>query len=130
MVFTVLIGVPLLLSILPTPKNTTIRETALRHIGATCSRTVTKPGSSRMILTGAGLAMVIGLLAASNVQIGDSEPGSPILYPEHDYNVSSRVVNESFPARRSFTSSPRPARTAGSSDRKCSPHWPICKTIC
>ncbi len=96
-VFTVLIGVPLLLSILPTPKNTTIRETALRHIGATCSRTVTKPGSSRMILTGAGLAMVIGLLAASNVQIGDSEPGSPILYPEHDYNVSSRVVNESFP---------------------------------
>ena len=96
-VFTVLIGVPLLLSILPTPKNAKIRETALRHIGGTCSRTVTKPGSARVILLIAGVAMLAGLLAASNVQIGDSEPGSPILYPDHDYNVSSRIVNERFP---------------------------------
>src|SRR5690554_6048570 len=74
-VFTVLIGVPLLLSILPTPKNPEIRETALRHIGSTCSRTVTKPGSARVILAFAAVAMLGGLLAASNVQIGDSEPG-------------------------------------------------------
>lgn len=96
-VLTVLIGVPLLLSILPTPANPKIRETALRHIGATCSRTVTRPGASRAILLAAGVAVLGGMLAASNVQIGDSEPGSPILYPDHDYNVSSRVVNERFP---------------------------------
>lgn len=41
--------------------------------------------------------MLAGLLAAANVQIGDSEPGSPILYPDHDYNISSRVVNDRFP---------------------------------
>ena len=41
--------------------------------------------------------MAIGLVSASQVQIGDSEPGSPILYPHHDYNVSSRVVNDQFP---------------------------------
>lgn len=96
-VFTVLIGVPLLLSILPTPKNPEIRETFLRHIGATCSRTVTRPGAAKVVLSVAALAMVAGLLASSNVQIGDSEPGSPILYPDHDYNISSRVVNDRFP---------------------------------
>nr|AMR08622.1 hypothetical protein [uncultured bacterium] len=96
-VFTVLIGVPLLLSILPTPKNPEIRETFLRHIGASCSRTVTRPGAARVVLSVAALAMVAGLLASSNVQIGDSEPGSPILYPDHDYNISSRVVNDRFP---------------------------------
>ncbi|MBR9871726.1 MAG: MMPL family transporter [Gammaproteobacteria bacterium] len=96
-VFTVLVGVPLLLSILPTPKNPKIRETVLRHIGSTSSRMVTKPGSARVILAVGAIAMLGGLLAASNVQIGDSEPGSPILYPDHDYNVSSRIVNERFP---------------------------------
>ena len=96
-VLTVLIGVPLLLSILPTPKNPAIRETVLRHIGTSCSRTVTRPGAARVVLSAAALAMVAGLLASSNVQIGDSEPGSPILYPDHDYNISSRVVNDRFP---------------------------------
>ncbi|WP_404364918.1 RND family transporter [Marinobacter sp.] len=96
-VFTVLIGVPLLLSILPTPKNPEIRETALRHIAASCSRTVARPGAAKVVLGLGGLAMLAGLLAASNVQVGDSEPGSPILYPEHDYNISSRIVNDRFP---------------------------------
>lgn len=96
-VFTVLIGVPLLLSILPTPKNPKICETFLRHIGASCSRTVTRPGAAKVVLSVAALAMLAGVLASSNVQIGDSEPGSPILYPDHDYNISSRVVNERFP---------------------------------
>nr|WP_297402959.1 MMPL family transporter [uncultured Marinobacter sp.] len=96
-VLTVLIGVPLLLSVLPTPKNTKIRETALRHIGGACSRTVTRPGRAKIVLFGAVILMAFGILASTNVQIGDSEPGSPILYPDHDYNISSRVVNDRFP---------------------------------
>lgn len=96
-IFTVLIGVPLLLSILPTPKNPEMRETVLRHIGTSCARTVSRPGAAKIVLSVAALAVVAGLLAASKVQIGDSEPGSPILYPDHDYNISSRVVNDRFP---------------------------------
>lgn len=96
-VFTVLVGVPVLLTILPTPKNPELKETFLRHIGASCSRLVGRPGAARSLLFSAAVLMVIGLISASNVQIGDSEPGSPILYPHHDYNVSSRVVNEQFP---------------------------------
>ena len=29
--------------------------------------------------------------------IGESEPGSPILYQDHDYNLSSSAINNSFP---------------------------------
>ena len=96
-VFSVLIGVPLLLSILPTPREPRLKETILRHIGASSSRIVSRPGSARTLLLIAAAAVVLGMAAASNVQIGDSEPGSPILYPDHDYNISSRVVNERFP---------------------------------
>mgnify|MGYP000064761428 CR=1 FL=1 len=96
-VFSVLIGVPLLLSILPTPREPRLKETILRHIGASSSRIVSRPGSARPLLLIAAAAVVLGMAAASNVQIGDSEPGSPILYPDHDYNISSRVVNERFP---------------------------------
>ena len=49
------------------------------------------------MLFGAVILMAFGILASTNVQIGDSEPGSPILYPDHDYNISSRVVNDRFP---------------------------------
>merc|ERR1711965_894722 len=94
---TVIIGVPLLLSILPTPKNPEIKETFLRHIGATCARTVSRPGAARVVLGAAALAIALGLVAASQVRIGDSEPGSPILYPDHDYNLSSKEVNDRFP---------------------------------
>lgn len=96
-VFSVLIGVPLLLSILPTPHEPRLKETILRHIGASSSRIVSRPGSARTLLLIAAAAVVFGMAAASKVQIGDSEPGSPILYPDHDYNISSRVVNERFP---------------------------------
>ncbi|PAU85858.1 transporter [Pseudomonas sp. WN033] len=96
-ILTVLIGVPLLLSILPTPKNPQIKETFLRHIGVVCANTVSRPGAARIALGIAALAILIGLFSASQVRIGDSEPGSPILYPDHDYNLSSKEVNERFP---------------------------------
>lgn len=96
-VFTVLTGVPLLLSILPTPAEPEIKETFLRHIGNSCSRLVTRPGAARSLLLAALILVGLGLVSASQVQVGDSEPGSPILYPDHDYNVSSRMVNTRFP---------------------------------
>ncbi len=31
------------------------------------------------------------------VQIGEPEPGSPLLYRDHDFNVSSKAINDRFP---------------------------------
>ncbi|WP_226686174.1 efflux RND transporter permease subunit [Stutzerimonas stutzeri] len=96
-IFSVLIGVPLLLSILPTPKNPEIKETFLRHVGAICATTAARPGAAGKLLIFAALAILAGLWLSSKVTIGDSEPGSPILYPDHDYNLSSKEINQRFP---------------------------------
>ena len=96
-IFSVLIGVPLLLSILPTPQHPEIKETFLRHVGGLCAATVARPGAAGKLLGVAALAILAGLWASSQVTIGDSEPGSPILYPEHDYNLSSKQINQRFP---------------------------------
>lgn len=96
-IFSVLIGVPLLLSILPKPRDPEMRQTALRHIGAVCARTVAHPGAARKVLGIAGVFILASLWASSKVMVGDSEPGSPILYPDHDYNLSSKEINDRFP---------------------------------
>ncbi|MCX7178509.1 MAG: MMPL family transporter, partial [Proteobacteria bacterium] len=41
--------------------------------------------------------MIAGSVFAIKVKIGEAEPGSPLLYPKHDYNVSSKAINERFP---------------------------------
>lgn len=97
-VLTVLITVPLVLSLLPL--NSRAGEPAgneQRGVFAATARFVTsKAGSTAVLLFGLAVYIVGGYLS-SWVQIGESEPGSPILYPDHDYNVSSKNINAQFP---------------------------------
>lgn len=96
-IFTVLIAVPLLLSLLPKPKKTNKKESFDQRVFAKIGSAVSVRQGSQRIL---GVCLIIVLAAtyfSSKVQVGESEPGSPILYPEHDYNVSSKVINTRFP---------------------------------
>jgi predicted RND superfamily exporter protein len=61
------------------------------------SDVVARPQGAKGILVIIALAVCGGAYFSSWVQIGESEPGSPILYPSHDYNVSSKKVNDLFP---------------------------------
>jgi len=94
---TVLLAVPLLLSILPKPSNTELKTNVLRSIGDACARLLAKKSAPQWILATGGAFLVMGILASSQVTIGEAEPGSPILYQDHDYNVSSKLVNDRFP---------------------------------
>jgi predicted RND superfamily exporter protein len=50
------------------------------------------------MLTAVGAILVLGAISVSgNITIGESEPGSPLLYRNHDYNLSSTAVNQLFP---------------------------------
>lgn len=96
-VITVLIAVPLLLSILPKPKNIELKHNALRSIGTGCASLIGNRRAPKSIL---GLALILllgGMYMSSHVTIGEAEPGSPILYQEHDYNISSKLINDRFP---------------------------------
>ncbi len=96
-IVTVLLAVPLLLAVLPRPKNTVVKHNLFRNVGYVCADLVSDVTAARRALMMAGLMLVGGWYAASLVVIGESEPGSPILYQNHDYNLSSSAVNDSFP---------------------------------
>ncbi|MCM8854787.1 MAG: MMPL family transporter [Candidatus Thiodiazotropha sp.] len=96
-VVTVLIMVPVLLELLPAPRKTEISHNLMRRIIPKAAGRVTSPGGVTTILIGALMLYGVGGYFASWVQIGEAEPGSPLLYLDHDYNLSSKAVNEAFP---------------------------------
>jgi len=94
---TVLVFVPLALSVLPQPKKRAVSTEPRPRRLPDLSRIVSyRPHAVKILFVMAFLA-VGGLYLGSWVQIGESEPGSPILYPEHDYNRSSAAINDQFP---------------------------------
>ena len=97
-IFTVHFMIPLALSVLPQPKKTANGNVAVRHVlGALMSYTGGTTAGARVIL----LLTVIGCAASyyyiRDVQIGESEPGSPLLARDHDFNLSTKAINERFP---------------------------------
>jgi predicted RND superfamily exporter protein len=97
-VVTVLMAVPLILSLLPLSKQHGDAADEMQEgVFAVLARVVTSRGGSLGILIFALAVYVVGGMLSSRVQIGESEPGSPILYPDHDYNVSSKNINANFP---------------------------------
>ncbi|CAA7625553.1 Multidrug efflux transporter [Candidatus Terasakiella magnetica] len=93
----VLVTIPLLLSYMPTPKSSVRKHSKL---GATLGRLGHMVADRRRaaMVTALGGVLVLGsMVVAKDVTIGESEPGSPLLYRSHDYNVSSSAVNTLFP---------------------------------
>ena len=97
-IFTVHFMVPLALTVLPQPKKTENKNQAMRSLLATfMARTGGTHGGALTILVVAGVLAIGGMFYATRVQIGESEPGSPILHRHHDFNRSTTAINELFP---------------------------------
>lgn len=96
-IFTVHFMVPLFLSVLPEPKqkkNSRSGTSAVLHrvFKPLCSG----PAAAATIVVAVVLS-ALGAWQAAGVQFGESEPGSPILNRDHDYNVSAKAINARFP---------------------------------
>lgn len=96
-ILNVLVLVPLLLSVLPQPKNAEIRHGWIRRFLPKIGAVVANRKSAAGILIATIVCFIIGGIFSTSVQIGEAEPGSPLLYPSHDYNVSSTAINTNFP---------------------------------
>ncbi|HEY5720492.1 MAG TPA: MMPL family transporter, partial [Gammaproteobacteria bacterium] len=97
-VFTVLVFVPLVLTLLPQPRaGAAQRQAAGSRWPSAIAAVVGTRGGATGILGGAAMLLLVGAYFSSWVQIGEAEPGSPLLYPDHDYNVSSKAINTLFP---------------------------------
>ncbi len=96
-IFTVLITVPAILELLPQPRKLGMRHNVLRNLVPRLAKvSTTHHGATTTLLVVACLYALGGYLS-SHVQIGEAEPGSPLLYPHHDYNISSTAINTLFP---------------------------------
>ena len=99
-ILTVLIAVPLVLSLLPKANAATASSADARGqagVFMSMANVVSRTVNAKRLLLAAAAVYVVGAYFSSWVQVGESEPGSPILYPEHDYNVSSSKINSNFP---------------------------------
>lgn len=97
MVVTVLVTLPMLLAILPKPRDVAIKHTVVRAVFPKLAAVVGTRSRSLGVLW-VSLVIVIGATyLSSKVQIGEPEPGSPLLYRDHDFNVSSKAINDRFP---------------------------------
>lgn len=97
-IFTVHFMVPLALTVLPQPRHTENKNEGVRRfLAAVMARTGGTYAGAATVLAIAGLLMVGAAILAARVQIGESEAGSPILKRNHDYNLSTKAINERFP---------------------------------
>lgn len=97
MVVTVLIVIPMLLAELPRPREVAVKHTLARSVFPRFAQVVGTPRRSRAVLIACLVIACCATYFTSWVQIGEPEPGSPLLYRDHDFNVSSTAINDRFP---------------------------------
>ena len=66
-------------------------------LGSMMAATGGTDGGARSILILALIGALGGSYFISRVQLGESEPGSPLLHRDHDYNLSTKAINTLFP---------------------------------
>ncbi len=96
-IFTILILIPLLLDVMPTPRSTSHYvphwlAATLHWVGSACTGR-----RGRWVVVGiSAVIVVLGIQQALKLPIGYTEPGSPLLWQNSDFNVSSRHINDSY----------------------------------
>ncbi|HIF17876.1 MAG TPA: transporter [Cycloclasticus sp.] len=96
-IVTVLIFLPVMLQILPQKGEKSTEHPILEKLFPVVSKiSCTRKGALTTLFVSLGL-VIGGVYLSSKVQIGESESGSPLLYADHDYNVSANAINSAFP---------------------------------
>ena len=102
-IFTILMLVPLLLNVLPTPRRTRHyvpgwMVSFLHAVGEFSTHRTYRWG----IVLVTTLIVVLGLQQAIHIPIGETEAGSPLLWPKSHFNVSTRNINANFAGANQF----------------------------
>ncbi len=113
-IFTVHFMVPLALTVLPQPRTTENANQGVRNfLGAAMAKTGGTDGGARSILILSLIGAIGGTYFVTKVQLGESEPGSPLLHRDHDYNVSTTAINTRFPGSEELHVSARTEEKGG-----------------
>ncbi|MBI2962936.1 MAG: MMPL family transporter [Deltaproteobacteria bacterium] len=102
-IFTILMLVPLLLSVLPTPRHTKhyvphFMVSFLHGVGEFCTHGIYRWG----IVAVTAAIVLVGLQQALHIPIGETEAGSPLLWQKSHFNISTRNINAEFAGANQF----------------------------
>ncbi|TQF00636.1 MAG: MMPL family transporter [Spiribacter salinus] len=71
---------------------------AMHRLLEACAYVAIGPRSRYVLIAVGGLVLVgSSIYAVKNLQVGDAQPGSPILWPDSEYNLSAADINANFP---------------------------------
>ena len=102
---TVAVFVPLIMSLLPTP--TVTRQEEHKHLPSRLMHNLgvflVGPKATTVVMGGALALTTWAFYFGWTVQIGESKPGSPILFPESDYNIAAAHIADSFAGANQFS---------------------------
>ncbi|MBI5014814.1 MAG: MMPL family transporter [Deltaproteobacteria bacterium] len=93
--------VPLLCSVLPLKRRAADEEEEREHWLGRLNAAVAafSIGAGRyLVLAGVAVILGVGLWQTSKLKVGDPTPGSPILWPNHPYNLDQAAINQTFDA--------------------------------
>jgi predicted RND superfamily exporter protein len=97
-IFTVHFMVPLALTVLPQPKRLENKNEGMRRLlSGVLGPVVGSVTGARWVLAVAAVGLLAGSWFVAHVRLGESEAGSPLLYPNHEYNQATRAINGLFP---------------------------------
>lgn len=104
--FTVPILMPLLLTVLPTPRTAYARSwsySLATRLMEKIAGFLSSPRSTVPVL-GLALLIVVGAIwQGAGVTVGEESPGSPILFPDSDYNVAAAHIADEFAGANQFS---------------------------
>ncbi|MCB9478556.1 MAG: MMPL family transporter [Deltaproteobacteria bacterium] len=86
---------PVMLSILPPPKDTKHAAGILNKILSAMTRASTER-HQKAIIAVTVVIFALGIYFARNLVIGDVHPGTPMLWPSHQYNQDTAAIGERF----------------------------------
>ena len=98
-IFTVCIWNPVFVSFLPL-KAGSLKDNPhwtflTNFMGAMARFSISKSGKATVV-AGSIVLLVVGVISFSKVPIGDANPGSPVLWPDSDYNMGVDRINQRF----------------------------------
>ncbi|MES1943913.1 RND efflux transporter [Salinisphaera sp. PC39] len=71
---------------------------AMHRLLEACAYVAIGPRSRYVSIAVGGIVLLgSGIYAVENLQVGDAQPGSPILWPDSEYNRSAADINANFP---------------------------------
>ncbi len=98
-IFSVMVLTPALLSFTKAPKREYVHPLNVEPLMRFILNLAVKAVVTRfryVVLIGTVILFVLSGLYAFNLQVGDAKPGSPILWPDHDYNLDQDAINNNF----------------------------------